>query len=206
MKKEYQSATRSKSAIKDAYLALMQEKKDEKVFVKEITDKANINRCTFYSHYKDVNQLLGDIHSQLIDEIIPIFDDISAKTVGEYFNLFFMRLSETFEKNESYIQAILTQNKSMDYLENIRIRLKEKIMQTPFLYQQLSHLENASLIIDYHVSAIIYTYSNWFRNLIPCDIYALSYTLSTILTQQFESIALSNDSKKSNISKRKVQN
>ncbi|MCM1260261.1 MAG: TetR/AcrR family transcriptional regulator [Prevotella sp.] len=205
MKKEYQSATRSKSAIKDAYLTLMQEKKDEKIFVKEITDKANINRCTFYSHYKDVNQLLGDIHSQLIDEILPIFDDISAKTVGEYFNLFFMHLSDTFENNKSYIQAILAQNKSMDYLENIRIRLKEKIMQTPFLYQQLSHLENACIIIDYHISAIIYTYSNWFKNLIPCDIYTLSHTLSTILTQQFEWISLSKDQKKNNISK-KVQN
>lgn len=205
MKKEYQSATRSKSAIKDAYLALMQEKKDEKVFVKEITDKANINRCTFYSHYKDVNQLLGDIHSQLIDEILPIFDDISAKTIREYFNLFFTRLSETFEKNKSYIQAILAQNKSMDYLENIRTRFKEKIIQTPFLYQQLSHLQNASIIIDYHVSAIIYTYSNWFQDNIPCDIYTLSHTLSTILTQQFESISLSKNQTKNNISK-KVQN
>lgn len=206
MKKEYQSATRSKSAIKDAYLALMQEKKDEKVFVKEIADKANINRCTFYSHYKDVNQLLGDIHSQLIDEILPIFDDISAKTIGEYFDLFFMRLSETFENNKSYIQAILTQNKSMNYLENIRARFKEKIIQTPFLCQQLSHLQNASIIIDYHVSAIIYTYSNWFRDSMQCDIYTLSHTLSTILTQQFESIALAHNLKSSDTSKRKVQN
>lgn len=206
MKKEYQSAARSKSAIKDAYLTLMQEKKDEKVFVKEITDKANINRCTFYSHYKDVNQLLIDIHAQLIDEILPIFDDISAKTIGEYFDLFFMRLSDTFEHNQSYIQAILTQNKSIDYLENIRARLKEKIMQTPFLYQPLAHLENASLIIDYHVSAIIYTYSNWFRDSIQCDIYTLSHTLSTLLTQQFESIALAHHAKKSDMSKRKVQN
>ncbi len=206
MKKEYQSATRSKNAIKDAYLALMQEKKDEKVFVKEIADKANINRCTFYSHYKDVNQLLIDIHAQLIDEILPIFDDISAKTIGEYFDIFFMRLSDTFEHNQSYIQAILTQNKSMDYLENIRTRLKEKIIQIPFLYQQLSNLENASLIIDYHVNAIIYTYSNWFRDSIQCDIYTLSHTLSTLLTQQFESIALAHHTKKSDMSKRKVQN
>ena len=42
---------KTKKAIRDAFLALIEEKGFERISVKEITEKAMISRNTFYLHY-----------------------------------------------------------------------------------------------------------------------------------------------------------
>jgi AcrR family transcriptional regulator len=48
----------TRDALGDGLLALMQEKPFESITVQEILDRAGIGRSTFYSHYRDKNDLL----------------------------------------------------------------------------------------------------------------------------------------------------
>jgi AcrR family transcriptional regulator len=53
---------RTRDALGDALLALMQEKPFEEVTVQEILDRAGIGRSTFYFHYRDKDDLfLSDL-------------------------------------------------------------------------------------------------------------------------------------------------
>ena len=46
---------KTKRAIQKAFVALLREKPIEKITVKEIAERAEINKTTFYSHYETLD-------------------------------------------------------------------------------------------------------------------------------------------------------
>ena len=55
--------------VKEAFLDFLKEKPVNKITVKEICEKAQINRATFYSHYADAFDLLSSIEEEAILEL-----------------------------------------------------------------------------------------------------------------------------------------
>jgi AcrR family transcriptional regulator len=51
---------RSRKLLQDALLAALRVAPDEPVTVAELTERAGVNRSTFYQHYRDVDALLAD--------------------------------------------------------------------------------------------------------------------------------------------------
>ena len=60
---------KTRLAIKKAFFELMAEKSFDKITVSDITDKALINRGTFYAHYKDKFDLLEQIEDETIEDM-----------------------------------------------------------------------------------------------------------------------------------------
>lgn len=82
--------------LKESLLKILQERPIERVTVKEICDRADINRSTFYVHYGSPQELLDSIKNELYDEIKAKkkdFTDIKAymrqicETIYEYRDL-----------------------------------------------------------------------------------------------------------------------
>ena len=62
----------TKRAIKDAFMSLLNERPFEKITVKDIIEKCGVSRNTFYYHFQDVYDLMGEI---LDDEMIRLEAD-----------------------------------------------------------------------------------------------------------------------------------
>lgn len=68
--KENDHRTRvTKMLIRKAFTDLMQQKPIQSISIKELCEKAGINRGTFYTHYKDIYDLLEQTESIMADEI-----------------------------------------------------------------------------------------------------------------------------------------
>ena len=59
----------TKSLLQTSLIELMQEKPFHKITIKEICDRADLNRTTFYLHYTDQTELLNDVITQLENEL-----------------------------------------------------------------------------------------------------------------------------------------
>jgi len=59
----------TKMVIKDSLLKLLAKKPIQKITVTEICDLAQINRATFYTHYRDAFDLLEQIEDELFAEL-----------------------------------------------------------------------------------------------------------------------------------------
>lgn len=68
---------KSKTALKNALLALMKKKKYSKITIKELCEKAELNRSSFYANYADIQELLLDIHTDVFDEMSQALNGIS---------------------------------------------------------------------------------------------------------------------------------
>lgn len=67
-KKEDPRAIRSKKAFKEAAVSLLLEEPSiAQLTVQKISDRAELNRATFYLHYQDMNDLLRQITNEFID-------------------------------------------------------------------------------------------------------------------------------------------
>ena len=71
MKKEDYRIKITKLMIRKSYAELLKEKGDKKITVKDLCEKADINRGTFYSHYKDVDEL----QNQLVNQFTSLLEE-----------------------------------------------------------------------------------------------------------------------------------
>lgn len=60
---------RTRQALRDALFALIEEKGYAAITVENITDRANLNRVTFYFHYRDKEDLLFKVLHELYEEL-----------------------------------------------------------------------------------------------------------------------------------------
>ena len=74
--KEDRRIQRTRQLLRDAMVELILEKGYENIYVKDITERANVSRATFYLHYKDKEELLTK-------SLYTVFDELIA-TVGDF--------------------------------------------------------------------------------------------------------------------------
>ena len=64
-KREDRRILRTRSALRDALVALILEHGYETITIQHIIDRANVGRSTFYAHYLDKDTLLRDTLTEL---------------------------------------------------------------------------------------------------------------------------------------------
>ncbi len=69
MGKEYRNAIRSRKLIRNAFCELIYEKQDFSVTVKEIVERADVSKSTFYAHYSDISALINEISDELLNNL-----------------------------------------------------------------------------------------------------------------------------------------
>ena len=71
---------RTRRMLRDALVALIADKGFDAITVQDITDRATVNRATFYLHYQDKNDLLIKSLREALDDLVA---DIGPPTTDE---------------------------------------------------------------------------------------------------------------------------
>jgi AcrR family transcriptional regulator len=81
---------RTRRALREAMLDLMEEKGYDQVTIEELTDRADIGRTTFYLHYGAKQDLLLEQFGELLDQLVEQLSQIplsSWQQTGESFSV-----------------------------------------------------------------------------------------------------------------------
>ncbi len=119
----------SKKVIREALLELMRDKPLNKITVKEICDRADVNRSTFYSYYMDIYDLYRAIlkdffrcQHRIISECSSILvrsPDITALSVADFTGFYLAYFSIVLENKELF-RFIFNQNSDASIHVNLR--------------------------------------------------------------------------------------
>lgn len=93
----------TKHIIKKTLLELLQTTPYERVTVKELCQKADINRATFYSHYESLTVLMEEIEYEECKELFDLLDDI---LVDEYHLIHSTTIMLQFLKEHTTLREI----------------------------------------------------------------------------------------------------
>lgn len=73
--KEDRRIRRTQKMLKDSLIELMTEKDFKNISVKDITERADLNRGTFYNHYTDTYDLLQKMESDVLADFQDMIDN-----------------------------------------------------------------------------------------------------------------------------------
>lgn len=71
---------RTQKNIRNALISLLSEKELSQVTVKELSDKADINRKTFYSYYSGIDDILDKIEDEIVEKLLAIIRDYDFRS------------------------------------------------------------------------------------------------------------------------------
>ena len=96
--------TRTQKLIQDTFKEMLCEMDIERITVKELTDRAMINRKTFYFHYDTIEQLVDLLLEQVTREYINTFERLPEGRPHEDANAVFFRF---FSNQPDWFQKII---------------------------------------------------------------------------------------------------
>lgn len=103
--------------LKQTFLELVKEKDINSITVSMLCEKAEINRKTFYNHYKNIGELLADI---LVENYKKDVDD----NTGPYtWNIAFENIMKSLKNDKKFVYNVLNSK----YSETIEFRCKKAI-------------------------------------------------------------------------------
>lgn len=80
---EDRRARRTRRLLRESLLELLEEKRFGEISIRDVTDRADMNRTTFYLHYTDTAQLLGSVEEELLREAQALIDAHIRETVQD---------------------------------------------------------------------------------------------------------------------------
>ena len=117
---------KTKDVLKKSLITLMGEKSINSITVKELCEKADINRGTFYLHYKDVFHMLEEIEKELYEEFQDMIlsheispDKIETKPILEDIFTF-------IAQNSDFCIVVLCERGDMVFVKKIVSIIYEK--------------------------------------------------------------------------------
>lgn len=100
-------AKKTRTAIKKVFAEMLSEKKQlDKIKVKELCERANISRGTFYSHYDDIYSVAEDFENELIDAFFDNARLLSAENAMQFVDVFF----DYIKKNDGNYKLLCRSN------------------------------------------------------------------------------------------------
>lgn len=116
---------KTKKSIINAFLELRSKKAIENVTVKELCEKAEINKSTFYTHFKDIYDLSEYLETKIVNEVI------SSLQHPEYLfsqpDIFIRELCYAYTSQENLIHTLFSGSRANMLLVRIEDSLKEII-------------------------------------------------------------------------------
>ena len=118
-KKQDRRSRRTRTRLINALLELLGHKSINAITVTELTEMADVNRATFYSHYRDVHDMLDQLKadgSQMVYNVVSSHSDSIGR--GDYGPLV-ADIVDYVDKNEGMIHAVLGPNGDGTFFNDI---------------------------------------------------------------------------------------
>ena len=116
-KREDARVRRTRDALGDALVALMQEKPFDTITVQDVLDRAKVGRSTFYSHYSDKDDLLMSDAEEFFESVAMMLS-VRGDTSDRVFPVreFFAHIIEA----KTFVDALVSSGKMNDNMELAR--------------------------------------------------------------------------------------
>src|SRR5690625_7405389 len=95
--------------LKESLMSILQDKQIYSITVKEICELADINRSTFYAHYKDQFDLLGQIEEEIITDLKTYLNQYNFEQEQEALQMTEKLLEYVVSKYDMF-QTLLNEN------------------------------------------------------------------------------------------------
>ena len=173
---------KTKRAIYEALVELMQKKKLNSITVTELAAAANINRKTFYTYYSTVNDVLDEVINELISSLKDLmytmsedYNMLSPQTLFAFLN--------TIMSDVDIVRALFTSDNGNMLFNKLQKALQETLLKELIDNDIKMNIppEQYPLISSFVAGGMIYVYYEWITNTNGTSLDEMARTLTTLI-------------------------
>ncbi|OMF61298.1 TetR/AcrR family transcriptional regulator [Paenibacillus sp. FSL R5-0766] len=152
---------KTRKAIKEAFLRLVQTKGYERITVQDIAEEAMINRNTFYLHYVDKPQFMEKLFQENVESLNACLS-LEVSSIHEMdkdmFATMLTTIFDNIEANMIFFKTMITQN----IYPNFSVYLKEAFKTIIFSgIGDYRHDEKIKIGLEYMISGLVGVICLW---------------------------------------------
>lgn len=152
---------RTKKMLIDGLTELMMQKSAKEISVRELADLVDINRGTFYLHYKDVFDMVEKIQQELFDAFYQRLEKYTPELIGANPLPMIVDLFEYIAENPDIFLVMLGPNGDMAFVERMKQLIKEKCLRDWPEVFQLRTTDSFEYFYAFIVNGSIGLVHNW---------------------------------------------
>ncbi|MBI4857489.1 MAG: TetR/AcrR family transcriptional regulator [Acetobacterium woodii] len=181
-KAEYKSAIRSRRMIRQAFLELIQEKDVEKITVTDIITRADINRGTFYAHYRDIRDLMEQNGNEIIAKVISVLNDFHYHHFMHDPLPLLRKISDWLEADLEYFRILVNARGSEAFLTKLKEIFIQQMEIDSDIPEAIKQSPEFTIHLHFMAGGIINLYQVWLRGGINTSIQEITNQICRILS------------------------
>ena len=149
---------KTKRNIRNAFIEVRCQKALERITIKELAEKAEISKATFYLHYKDIYDLSDALQKEVIQNVLTdIKDPQIVLTNTEQFTI---ELFHSFHSHQNLINILFSGSQASIFPISIERELKQ------YIFNLLPHMENDAkfnIMLSYQILGSFYAWQENYK-------------------------------------------
>lgn len=145
--------------LKESLLKLLEHQPISTVTVKQICQHADINRSTFYAHYKDQFDLLKKIEEEIIEDLYAYLDHYGANLEKESIQMV-EKLLDYIGDNQQTFHILLNQNAAPAFEKRLQ-DIAQHFMIQHWMKEQPVDEQMSMYLSTFAVSGAIHVIKKW---------------------------------------------
>lgn len=182
-RKEYRSAIRSRRLIRESLISLLKEKDISKITVKDIVNRADLNRATFYAHYPDVRGVMEEFENETIDRLKSVLDGVQFEKIFQNPTPFLLKINRYLEDDLDFYRTLILSSDSDRFLEKLKVIYINYLQSDTNIPKHIQDTAALQMHICFFADGIIGIYKRWFKGELSGSLNDIAIHLSKIISQ-----------------------
>lgn len=116
--------SRTDRQLQEAFLELLNVKPVERITIRDLTERAGINRCTFYHHYQDIYDLLEQIEDGVMEHVLEMMRGFHPNREEDVSRRYFECFCQYIYENRT-VYCVLTSGQESRFIRKLLKMISE---------------------------------------------------------------------------------
>lgn len=155
---------KTRNAIINALKEMIIEKDFNEITIKELAERANINRKTFYLHYESMEEILFDVTVELSEQVFESLNNkgfFDPNVIG--ITPLIETINELINSNYELTRKLISANSYRFFSRNIKDLIKDAVIRKIKKHIDMSEYK-MNLVGDFIASGLSKLLKDWFEN------------------------------------------
>ena len=160
--KQDKRSTKTRTKIKTALMVLLKTKSVRDISVCEITALAHVNRNSFYTHYKSVNDVLNDIYESVFSMFSEAYNKYAYSDIVENPYPFMKEITLILVDNVAFSEYVVFSKNSNKLVQDLIDNLTDKFYEMYMAYRKDPN-PIVPYVINFLIGGTIELIYSWFK-------------------------------------------
>ena len=153
---------KTRRTIRNALVDLMSEKELSAVTISELSARAEINRKTFYRHYRTIRDVVAELENEILSEFSEIIKNgnDSLLNIGAVFR----DISALVERRRDFFVRLMTYNHDLFNNGKIKAMLRKTLSVSLRKAGAAMGEQSIKAVSEFLISGVLALYADWFDN------------------------------------------